>query len=281
MQPAKNLGIGDSLSEHLDRRRALFLLGGASLATFVAACGANSGGSAVDDATSTTGASATTAGSADTAGTAASTECEVIPEETAGPYPGDGSNGPDVLTEDGVVRSDITTSFGSASGTADGVPLTIAFTVLDTANGCVPYEGAAVYAWHCDRDGNYSLYSAGVTDQNYLRGVQPADAAGLVTFTSIFPGCYSGRWPHIHFEVYASVEAATSVSNKLATSQIAIPEDICDEVYATSGYEQSAANLARISLETDNVFRDGWSRELGTMSGSINDGLTVALTVPT
>src|SRR6476469_4989540 len=33
-----------------------------------------------------------------------------IPEETAGPYPGDGSNGPNVLTESGIVRSDITSS---------------------------------------------------------------------------------------------------------------------------------------------------------------------------
>ena len=42
-----------------------------------------------------------------------------IPEETAGPYPGDGSNGPNVLAESGVVRSDITTSFGDASGVAE------------------------------------------------------------------------------------------------------------------------------------------------------------------
>ena len=33
-----------------------------------------------------------------------------IPEETAGPYPGDGSNGVNVLSESGIVRSDITTS---------------------------------------------------------------------------------------------------------------------------------------------------------------------------
>ena len=57
--------------------------------------------------------------------------------------------------------------------------------------------------WHCDRLGRYSLYGAGVTNQNYLRGTQEADASGNVTFTSIFPGCYSGRWPHIHFEVYS------------------------------------------------------------------------------
>lgn len=38
-----------------------------------------------------------------------------IPDETAGPYPGDGSNGPNVLAESGIVRSDITSSFGSST----------------------------------------------------------------------------------------------------------------------------------------------------------------------
>ena len=56
------------------------------------------------------------------AGSTTATECTTIPEETAGPYPGDGSNGPDVLTQDGVVRADIRSSFGGATGTASGVP---------------------------------------------------------------------------------------------------------------------------------------------------------------
>jgi hypothetical protein len=86
-----------------------------------------------------------------------------------------------VLTESGIVRSDITTSFGTASGLAYGVPLTITLTVLDTANGSAPLEGAAVDLWHCDQAGRYSLYSDGVTSENYLRGVQEAAADGTVT----------------------------------------------------------------------------------------------------
>ena len=46
-----------------------------------------------------------------------------VPEETAGPFPGDGSNGPNVLPLTGAVRSDIRSSFAGLSGTADGVPL--------------------------------------------------------------------------------------------------------------------------------------------------------------
>ena len=107
------------------------------------------------------------------------------------------------------MRSDITSSFGSSTTVAAGVPLTITLQVTDTANGCTPLAGAAVYLWHCDIDGKYSMYSEGVTGENYLRGVQETDADGTVTFTSIFPAAYDGRWPHIHFEVYPSVADAT------------------------------------------------------------------------
>jgi protocatechuate 3,4-dioxygenase beta subunit len=204
-----------------------------------------------------------------------------IPEETAGPYPADGSNGPDVLSESGVVRSDIRSSFGEFSGTAEGAPLTIKLAIQDAANGCAPYAGAAVYVWHCDREARYSLYSQGATDQNYLRGVQAAGADGVVTFQSIFPACYSGRWPHIHFEVYPSLEAATDDANVIATSQVALPEEACDAVYATAGYEASIQNLGQVSLATDNVFRDdGGARQLGTVSGSVESGYTVELAVP-
>jgi protocatechuate 3,4-dioxygenase beta subunit len=201
-----------------------------------------------------------------------------IPEETQGPYPGDGSNGPNALGASGVVRSDIRSSFAGLSGTADGVQLTIALTIVSVST-CTPLAGRAIYLWHCDRLGRYSLYSSGVTNQNYLRGTQEADSNGKVTFTSIFPGCYAGRWPHIHFEVYPSLSAASSVANKIATSQIALPKSACDEVYATSGYTGSASSLAQVSLATDNVFSDGASLELATISGSASGGMTASLTV--
>ncbi len=204
----------------------------------------------------------------------------LIPEETAGPFPGDGSNGPDVLTQSGVVRSDIRSSFGSGSAVAAGVPLTIRFTILDANNAYAPLPGAAVYVWHCDQAGRYSLYSDGVTNENYLRGVQPADAHGLVTFSSIFPACYSGRWPHVHFEVYPSLARATTPANAIATSQIALPADTCTAVYATTGYDQSSANLSQVSLASDMVFGDdGGVHELGTVSGSLAGGLIVDLAV--
>lgn len=205
-----------------------------------------------------------------------------IPEETAGPYPGDGSNGVNVLSESGVVRSDMTASFGSASGVAGGVPVTVKLRIYDL-NGetATALPGAAIYLWHCDRDGRYSLYSEGATDENYLRGVQEADADGNITFTSIFPGCYAGRWPHMHFEVYESIDSATSYTNKLRTSQLALPQDVCDEVYGSAeGYEQSVTNLGQLTLDTDGIFSDGYSLQMASVTGSVDEGYTISLNVP-
>ena len=206
------------------------------------------------------------------------TTCSRVPEETAGPYPADGSNGPTVLTASGVVRRDITTSFAGLSGTAQGVPLTIDLTIV-SASTCAPLAGRAVYLWHCDREGRYSLYTQGVTNQNYLRGVQETDANGRVSFASIYPACYSGRWPHIHFEVYPSLAAATNQNNKVATSQIALPKATNDLVYAVAGYEQSVRNAAQVTLTSDMVFSDGSSLELATVTGSVAGGLTATLSV--
>jgi protocatechuate 3,4-dioxygenase beta subunit len=123
------------------------------------------------------------------------------------------------------------------------------------------------------------MYGAAVADENYLRGVQVADANGKLSFTTIFPAAYDGRWPHIHFEVYPDLSSATSGSSKLVTSQIALPEDVSAQVYATDGYEQSVANLARTSLATDMVFRDGAGLQTPTVSGDVGSGLEIALTV--
>nr|MDT0665804.1 intradiol ring-cleavage dioxygenase [Micromonospora sp. DSM 115978] len=201
-------------------------------------------------------------------------------EETAGPYPGDGSNGPDALEQSGVVRSDIRSSFGGATGTAQGVPMTLQLDLTDLAGGGGPFTGAAVYLWHCDREGRYSMYSDGVADQNYLRGVQIADSAGAVRFTSTFPGCYAGRWPHLHFEVYPDQASITDAGNVIATSQLALPEDVCDQVYAQSGYSASVANLARVSLDSDGIFADdGGVSQLATVAGDVTSGLRVSLAV--
>ena len=262
-------GLMFDMQRLVGRRQALAVLGGTALAA-LAGCTASTSG---------TSSASTASSSAAADGTASAADVDVIPEETAGPYPADGSNGKNVLSESGVVRSDIRSSFGTSTTTADGVPLTIRLTLVE-ADGDTPVEGAAVYLWHCDRAGQYSMYDRAVADENYLRGVQASAADGTVTFTSVFPACYSGRWPHIHFEVYRSVDEATATGQLLATSQLALPEATCATVYATTGYEQSVRNLARVSLTQDMVFADdGGVSQLATMSGDVSGGYTAALTV--
>ena len=133
--------------------------------------------------------------------------------------------------------------------------------------------GAAVYLWHCDRLGRYSMYSSEIQDENYLRGIAKTDKNGTAWFRTIFPAAYSGRWPHIHFEVYQNVKGATSDGPIVKTSQIALPKEACDAVYATTGYEQSVANLAQTSLSSDMVLGDdGGIHQIASMSGSTGKG---------
>ena len=113
-----------------------------------------------------------------------------------------------MLTASGIVRSDVTSSFGSSTTKATGVPLAITMRINEFDNDKKPLAGAAVYVWHSDQAGQYCLYSQTVVNENYLRGVQETDTSGNVRFTTIFPACYSGRWPHIHFEVCPSLAKA-------------------------------------------------------------------------
>jgi len=270
--------IEDLKQMALARRRALGWLAG----TMLAGCGGG-GSSATSSTSSTSSSSGSTGGTTTTTSTSGS--CSVIPNETEGPYPGDGSNTANgsianALALAGIVRSDIRTSVAPGSATANGVPLTLTLKLEDTSSSCASLAGYAIYVWHCDAPGRYSLYSSGVTGENYLRGVQTTGADGTVTFTTIFPGCYAGRVPHIHFEVYRNAAAATSYANKLRTSQLTFPLDTCATIYAVaSGYGNSTSNLAAISFSSDGVFSDGVTLQLAALTGSVAAGYAASLTI--
>lgn len=269
-----------TLAQHGGRRQMLRWLGalGAAGALPLAGCGGGSsdGTNLYNDTTSSSGGTTTTTPTG---------SCSVVPEETAGPYPGDGSNTAsggvaNALALSGIVRSDIISSVGGASGTAQGVPLRLVITLTNTNNSCAALDGYAIYLWHCTRDGKYSMYSSGVTGENYLRGVQQTDSNGQVVFETIFPGCYSGRMPHMHFEVYRDANTATSYTNKLKTSQLAFPVATCQTVYNNaSGYSASVSNLAAISFASDNVFSDGVTQQMVTITGNVTDGYEASITV--
>jgi protocatechuate 3,4-dioxygenase beta subunit len=251
-------GAAFDIGTLLNRRAVLAYLGAGIGSVALAAC--------------TAGATASGGDAADAAATGE------IPDETAGPYPGDGSNGADVLERSGIVRSDIRSSLDGGT-TATGVPMSLTLTILDVAGGGAPFAGAAVYVWHCDAAGGYSMYSDGITEETYLRGVQVAGDDGTVAFASVFPACYPGRWPHIHFEVYPTVDDIVDATRAVATSQVALPADACNAVYARSEYAGSGANLAQVSLDSDMVFGDdGGALQLGAVTGDATAGYRVALT---
>jgi protocatechuate 3,4-dioxygenase beta subunit len=252
-------GIAFDLGTLVSRRNILGLLGLGAGSVLLAACSSPGAvGSSSDSNSNSTG---------------------EIPEETAGPFPGDGSNGVNVLQEAGIMRSDIRSSL-VGGGVAAGVPMALSLKILDTAGGDAGFQDVAVYVWHCDAEGRYSLYSDGVTDETFLRGVQVADADGIVNFTSIFPACYTGRWPHIHFEVYPTADAIVDSTKVIATSQVALPADICSTVYAQDGYDGSTRNLSQVTLASDMVFGDdSGALQLATVTGDADAGYQVSLTV--
>ena len=288
-----DLGLAHDLSrlqqQALERRAALrWLLGAGAMsltgagAITLAGCGGGGSSATATSSDSSSGSSGSSGGSTGVPTTTSS--CSVIPNETEGPYPGDGSNSSggsvaNALSLSGIVRSDIRSSIAGASGVATGVPLQVIIELVNTNSSCADLSGYAIYLWHCDALGRYSMYSSGVTGENYLRGVQATGSDGLATFQTIYPGCYSGRVPHIHFEVYRSTTTATNWNNKLNTSQMCFPSDSNSAVYATSGYGNSAANNNAISLSSDGIFSDGYSTQLATMTGSVSAGYVARLKV--
>lgn len=279
-----------------NRRRALGLFAGVGTAAMVAGCGGDgSAGTVTSTDTSTVtptptpAATATPTPTPSATATSTSTVCVADPTETNGPYPADGTNtssGPtsNVLTTTGVVRSDIRSSFVSGqTATAAGVPLTLTLKVVNVNAACAALAGYLVYIWHCDATGRYSLYD--VPTASWLRGALVTDANGEVTFTTIFPGCYLGRYPHIHLEVFSSTAVATSGRFASLVGQLAMPAAACTEVYsgAASTYINGSTNFARIAIASDNVFADNSAAQLAqqtpALSGSVAAGYTGRVTI--
>jgi protocatechuate 3,4-dioxygenase beta subunit len=272
----------------LNRRRALGVLGLASTTAMLAACGGGSAqastGGAVGSATPTPTPTPTPTSTGTAPG--GTSNCVAYATETNGPYPADGTNqssGPisNVITQSDFQRSDIRTSVDGA-GEAEGVQLTFTITLVDVNNDCAALEGYAIYIWHCDADGRYSLYD--LPNEDFLRGIQTTDANGQVTFTTIVPGTYYGRYPHIHFEVFTSIGNATTGRYAQLISQFAVPKDVLNTIYAQdSTYASSVNALNAATLSGDNVFGDNSSEQLTAMtvamSGSVADGYTASATV--
>jgi protocatechuate 3,4-dioxygenase beta subunit len=132
--------------------------------------------------------------------------CVIVPEVTEGPY----------YFDPALLRTDITEG-------RPGVPLTLKMQVVDQT--CNPIANARVDVWHCDAAGIYSGYN-GYEGETFMRGTQIADADGMVTFATVYPGWYRGRTTHIHFKVFLD-------ETTVLTGQIFFPDDVSEQVYAT------------------------------------------------
>jgi protocatechuate 3,4-dioxygenase beta subunit len=181
-----------------------------------------------------------TIGSLATSTNEAATGCIVTPTEMEGPFPYPGGELKNPLN-----RSDVRED-------QKGVLLKLTFKVVNVNNSCAVVPGARVDIWQCNKDGYYSGYAdtgflgkKDYTGKTWLRGFQRTDSNGAVHFSTIYPGWYRNRATHIHFEVYIN-----RVLKK--TGQIAFPETINNEIYATALYKAHGPNPTK--NKADNVF---------------------------
>jgi protocatechuate 3,4-dioxygenase beta subunit len=233
------------MKKKLTRREALSVLGVTGAALPFIGCG--------DTPTSPSSVEAAAASAATTGTNAA---CVVSPSETVGPYPS--------LTD--LFRSDIREG-------KSGTRLSLTITVVNVSSGCSPVAGASVEIWQCDADGHYSQYSQpGYNGQSetYLRGIQTTDAAGRVTFTTIYPGWYMGRATHIHVDVAMN-------GRSVKVTQVAFPENITAALYATGVYAAKGQNPT--SNTRDMVFADSVTSEMASVAGDPTNGYNATFTV--
>ncbi|MEO8125718.1 MAG: hypothetical protein ABJF23_22820 [Bryobacteraceae bacterium] len=197
------------------------------------------------------------------------------PTVTEGPY----------WVDEKLFRSDIRTD--PATGVARaGIPLTLTIGVQSlSTSGCSPLAGAYVDIWHCDAKGIYSdegTYNPGggtgtvvTTGQKFLRGYQITDDNGKVTFTTIYPGWYSGRTIHIHVRV--RTYSGTTVLSNFVT-QIFFDEAINNTALAQSAYSRSGNRDT--TNATDMVYRvTNPERMLATTTGDNTSGYTSVITL--
>ncbi|WP_430334430.1 protocatechuate dioxygenase [Rhodococcus sp. ACT016] len=123
-------------------------------------------------------------------------------------------------------------------------------------------------------NGSYSVgdqEAATTDDGTYLRGAQTTDANGIVRFTTIFPGWYTGRTVHIHLKVHVDKKT-------VLTTQLFFDDALNDEIFSTiSPYTDHTGRDTR--NDTDGIFDKAGlmvtSRQSDRMLAAINLGVDV------
>lgn len=194
---------------------------------------------------------------------AGAANCKNGAESTAGPYPD--------LTL--LNRQELRANSSGNTAIKPGAPLKLKIRLVDVANGCAPIKNAYVDIWSADTVGNYSGYAAfGTTGQDFCRGYQKTDANGVVEFTTLFPGSYTGRAIHIHVAIQSTASrlAANAHGRNLASvfvCQLYFQRSAVDQVFnAYPIYRQGAAITPN---EADSIYvNEGGAGYLVTISQS-------------
>jgi protocatechuate 3,4-dioxygenase beta subunit len=155
--------------------------------------------------------------------------CVLTPEAMEGPF----------YFDPKLVRSDITEG-------KQGASLALTLEIVE-AKDCAAIPGARVDVWHADALGLYSGYARQETGsakgETFLRGTQFTGAGGEVRFTTIYPGWYPGRTPHVHFKVFVD-------ERSVITGQLYFPDPLTDHVYATTTpYRQRKAERETLNAD--------------------------------
>jgi protocatechuate 3,4-dioxygenase beta subunit len=164
--------------------------------------------------------------------------CILEPEVTQGPYYVSGE----------LVRSDVRED-------QEGVDLYADLQIIDV-NTCDPVEGLFLDFWHCNATGVYSGVVArgngdssdtSNLDNTFLRGLSPTDADGFASFTTKFPGHYTGRAIHIHvLGTYNGTlldNGTYSGGYASHVGQIFFDQDLVSQVEMTSPYSTNTQEL--------------------------------------
>lgn len=178
--------------------------------------------------------------------------CVARPALTEGPY----------FVDEKLNRSDIRSDTATGAVRA-GTLLTLTFNVSRLSGGsCTPLQGLLVDVWHADAAGAYSDVRDGgfnTVGQDWLRGYQLTDANGVATFTTIYPGWYSGRAVHVHFKI-------RSTSGYEFTSQLFFAESVTSAVHAQQPY--AAKGQRNVLNSNDGIYQQGGSQLLITPTQS-------------
>ena len=165
------------------------------------------------------------------------------PGVTEGPY----------WVEEMLNRSDL--RIDPATGIVQpGFPLSLSIRTLQIVkNRTVALPNAVVDLWHANAFGVYSDEAVEDTlGEKFLRGLQVSNARGQVNFTTVYPGWYSGRTPHIHLRLRLADATTGAVTYNFVT-QMFFNEQVTNHVYSTvSPYK--ARNSRDTKNATDSIY---------------------------